>query len=44
MDYLVQISDPQRLVAKELDDLGYQEKDIKNFNGVGFVYYYEKSD
>ncbi|OGE62788.1 hypothetical protein A2964_01735 [Candidatus Daviesbacteria bacterium RIFCSPLOWO2_01_FULL_40_27] len=44
VDYLVQISDPQRLVAKELDDLGYQEKDIKNFNGVGFVYYYEKSD
>ncbi|OGE72233.1 hypothetical protein A3H40_02535 [Candidatus Daviesbacteria bacterium RIFCSPLOWO2_02_FULL_38_15] len=40
VDYLVQISDPNRLVAKKLTELGYKEKDIKNFNGVGFVYHY----
>lgn len=40
VDYLVQISDPNRLVAKKLKDLGYKQPDIKNFNGVGFVYHY----
>ncbi|MBU1000396.1 hypothetical protein KKE78_03315, partial [Patescibacteria group bacterium] len=42
VDYLVQISDPNRLVAGELTGLGYKEVDIKNFNGVGFVYHYIK--
>ncbi len=42
VDYLVQISDPQRLVAKKLDRLGYQKVSIKDFNGVGFVYHYLK--
>ncbi len=42
IDYLVDISDPNRLVAKELDNLEYKKQDIKNFNGVGFVYHYTK--
>ncbi len=40
VDYLVEISDPKRLVDKKLTDLGYKQLDIKNFNGVGFVYHY----
>lgn len=44
VDYLVQITDPERLVAKKLVNLGYEEKDMKDFNGVGFLYYYEKND
>lgn len=42
VDYLVQISDPNRLVAKKLEDLGYQQMDIKDFTGVGFIYHYVK--
>lgn len=42
VDYLVEISDPQRLVAKKLTALGYEQIDIKNFTGVGFIYYYVK--
>ncbi len=42
VDYLVQISDPNRLVAKKLERLGYKEKDTKDFHGVGFVYHYKK--
>ena len=43
VDYLVRISDPNRLVAKKLINLGFKEVDIKNFNGVGFVYHYVKN-
>lgn len=42
VDYLVEISDPKRLVAKKLVKLGYKQTDIQNFTGVGFVYHYEK--
>lgn len=42
VDYLVEISDAQRLVAKKLTTLGYNQTDIKNFNGVGFIYHYVK--
>lgn len=42
IDYLVQISDPKRLVAKKLSDLGYREKETLDFHGVGFVYRYVK--
>ncbi|MCL4416543.1 MAG: glycosyltransferase family 39 protein [Actinobacteria bacterium] len=42
IDYLVQISDPNRLVAGKLTSLGYKEENTKNFNGVGFVYHYIK--
>ncbi len=42
VDYLVQISDPERLVAKKLENLRYKQTDIKNFSGVGFIYHYVK--
>lgn len=44
VDYLVQISDPARLVAKKLTELRYKQTDIKNFTGIGFVYHYIKND
>ena len=43
IEYLVDISDPKRLVQKRLAQLNYTQADIKNFNGVGFVYHYVKS-
>jgi len=42
IDYLVEISDPNRLVAKKLAELGYKQTGIQNFTGVGFVYHYVK--
>lgn len=42
VEFLVDISDPGRLVQKRLNELNYKEIEIKNFNGVGFVYHYEK--
>lgn len=42
VDYLVQISDPQRLVDTKLNQLGYKVKDTYDFHGVGFVYQYVK--
>lgn len=43
VDYLVDISDPQRLVAKRLTELGYTNTDTKDFPGVGFLYHYVKN-
>src|SRR3989344_5210371 len=40
VNYLVEISDPQRLVSKKLDNLGYKLIETKDFSGVGFVYHY----
>ncbi len=40
VDYLVQISDPNRLVAQNLNELGYKIKETRDFNGLGFVYHY----
>ena len=42
IEYLVDISDPGRLVEKRLDLLGYKKIETINFNGVGFVYHYVK--
>lgn len=42
VDYLVDISDPDRLVRKKLNDSGYILSETKDFNGVGFVYHYVK--
>lgn len=44
INYLVDISDSQRLVQKRLSELNYTQADIKNFNGVGFVYHYVKNN
>lgn len=41
-DYLVEISDPDRLVKRKLESLGFKNTETKNFNGVGFVYKYSK--
>lgn len=40
IEYLVDISDPNRLVTKEFTRLGYKQLEIRNFTGVGFVYHY----
>lgn len=42
VEYLVDISDPQRLIQKKLAQLDYKEIEIIDFNGVGFVYHYKK--
>lgn len=42
VDYLVQITDPKRLVQKKLIELDFSQADVKNFHGVGFVYHYTR--
>ncbi len=42
IEYLVDISDPQRLIQKKLTQLNFKETEINNFHGVGFVYHYKK--
>ena len=42
VDYLVEISDPDRLVDGKLKSLGYKISETKDFHGVGFVYHYVK--
>lgn len=42
IEYLVDISDPNRLVEKKLASLGYKQIEIKNFTGVGFIHHYAK--
>ncbi len=44
INYLVEITDPNRLVAKKLTDLGYSQEEIKDFPGVGFIYHYVYND
>lgn len=41
-EYLVDITDPTRLLQQKILQLGFVEKDIYNFNGVGFVRLYQK--
>lgn len=41
-NYLVDISDPYRLVQKKLENSGYKNTQTWDFNGVGFVYEYSK--
>lgn len=42
INYLVEISDPSRLVAKKLSELKYIQSETTDFQGVGFVYHYIK--
>lgn len=42
VDYLVEISDPNRLVAKKLVESGYTQTGTSDFTGVGFIYHYVK--
>lgn len=43
IDYLVDISDPTRLVDKKLTNLNYKIIETNDFHGVGFVYHYQKT-
>lgn len=43
-EYLVDITDPKRLLVRRLENSGYKLKQTFNFNGVGFVYLYSKPD
>ncbi len=43
LEYLLEISDPFRVVQKELLNLGFKEANVYNFNGVGFLRLYEKN-
>ncbi|KKS14032.1 MAG: hypothetical protein UU67_C0009G0003 [Candidatus Daviesbacteria bacterium GW2011_GWB1_41_5] len=40
-DYLVEITDPKRLINQKLKSLGYKQTNLYNFNGVGFIRLYE---
>ncbi len=42
VNYIVEISDPQRLIDKRLKTLGYKISETKDFRGVGFLYHYVK--
>lgn len=42
VEYLVDITDPNRLVEKELDKLGYSKQQTFNFRGVGLTHLYRK--
>lgn len=44
VDYLVDISDPKRLVRNELQQTGYQLIHTYDFPGVGFIYEYVRSN
>lgn len=41
-DYLVDITDPKRILEKEVKDLNFIETQKYDFNGVGFITLYEK--
>lgn len=43
-EYLVDITDPKRELSKKILQLGYIQKNIYNFHGVGFVYQYVKTN
>lgn len=42
VEYLVDITDPNRLVEKQLGELGYTKQQTFNFRGVGFTHLYQK--
>lgn len=41
-EYLVEITDPQRLLEKRIRGIGFSQKDVYNFQGVGLIRLYEK--
>lgn len=40
-EYLVDITDPNRILERKLINLGYEQTEIFNFRGVGFIKLYE---
>lgn len=43
INYLVEITDPSRLINQKLINLGFHQTNTYNFNGVGFIYKYKRS-
>lgn len=43
-EYLVDITDPNRVLEKELVNLGYKQTEIFNFRGVGFIKLYKRKN
>lgn len=41
-EYLVEITDPERLLEKKIKKMGFVEKNIYNFNGVGLIRQYQR--
>lgn len=41
-NYLVDINDSKRLLEKRLEQLGFKQINILNYQGVGFIYIYDK--
>lgn len=41
VDYLVDITDPNRLLENKLEEIGFKKISTYDFRGVGFVYQYE---
>lgn len=41
-EYLQQLSDPQGLIKKGIEEKGFKEYNVYNFNGVGFIYHFKK--
>ncbi len=42
LEYLIDITDPHRLLRQQLERGGFNETDILNFRGVGLLHVYEK--
>lgn len=42
-EYLVDITDPKKLLEKEIDKKGFQRVETLNFSGVGFVHHFVKA-
>lgn len=43
-EYLVEITDPERLLEKKIKQMEFIEKNIYDFQGVGFIRHYQKND
>lgn len=42
LEYLTGLTDPERVVEKVLQESGYKEVQTINYEGVGFIYHYQK--
>lgn len=41
-EYLQELSDPQGLIRKRIEEKGFKEYNVYNFNGVGLIYHFKK--
>lgn len=42
LEYLVDVTDPKRLLEQRLKKVGFKRVNTYNFNGVGFIYLYQR--